>query len=71
MEFMSCLEVAGKDPIILSLALKGISNVRKQLELKGGTSESMAQKLESFIGSSALEQVEILPLKQSNTKRWW
>ncbi|KAJ8436710.1 hypothetical protein Cgig2_027381 [Carnegiea gigantea] len=67
--FMSCLEVAGKDPEMLSLALKGISNVTKQLmELKGGTSESKAQELVSFIGSSAPEQVEILPLKQSNTK---
>jgi len=41
------------------------------MELKGGTSASKAQELESFIGSSAPEQVEILPLKQSNTKRWW
>ena len=69
MEFMSCLEVAGKDPKILSLALKGISNVTKQLmELKGGTTESKTQELEFFIGSSAPEQVEILCPKQSNTK---
>ena len=38
------------------------------MELKGGTSASKAQELESFIGSSAPEQVQILPPKQSNTK---
>jgi len=69
MEFLMCMEAAGRDPEILILTLKGISNVRKQaLEFKGGTSESKIQELESFIGSSAPEQVQIFPPKQSNTK---
>ena len=38
------------------------------MELKGGTSESKIQELESFIGLSAPEQVEIHPSKQSHTK---
>jgi len=68
-EFMTFMEVAGRDSEMLSLALRGISNVTNQLmELKGSTSESKVQELESFIGSSAPEQVEILPPKQSNTK---
>ena len=70
MEFLTCMEVAGRDPEMLTLTLNGISNVKKQvMELKGVTSESKIQELESFIGSSASEQVEIHPLKQSN-QRW-
>ena len=69
MELMTRMEVAGRDLEMLSLALRGISNVTKQLmELKGSTSENKVQELESFIGSSAPEHVEILPPKQSNTK---
>jgi len=63
------MKIAGRDPEMLTLTLKGISNVKKQvMELKGGTSESKIQELESFIGSSAPEQVEIHPPKQSHTK---
>jgi len=70
MEFLTCMEFARRDPKLLTLTLNGISNVKKQvMELKGGTSESKIQELESFIGSSASEQVEIHPLKQSN-QRW-
>ena len=69
MEFLTCMEVARRDTKILTLTLNGISNVRRQvMELKGGTSESKIQELESFIGSSAPEQVEIHPPKQSHTK---
>jgi len=63
------MEVAGRDPEMLTLALRGISNVTKHLmELKGSTSESKPQDLESFIGLSVPQQVEILPPKKSNTK---
>jgi len=69
MEFLMCMGFAGRNPEMLTLTLNGISNVKKQvMELKGGISESKIQELESFIGSSAQEQVEIHPLKQSNTK---
>jgi len=37
-------------------------------ELNGSASESKMSELESFTGSSALEQIDILPPKQSNTK---
>ena len=41
MEFLTCMKIAGRDPEMLTLTLKGISNVKKQvMELKGGTSES-------------------------------
>jgi len=63
------MEVAERDTEILTLILNGISNVKRQvMELKGSTSESKIQELESFINSSAPEQVEIHPPKQSNTK---
>jgi len=34
----------------------------------GSTSENKISELESYIGSSAIEQIDILSPKQSNTK---
>jgi len=40
-EFLTCMEVVGRDTKILTLTLNEISNVKKQvMELKGSTSES-------------------------------
>ena len=69
MEFLMCFEVARRDPKILTLILKEISNVKKKaMEFKGGASESNLQDWESFISSTTLEEVEIFPPKQSKTK---
>ncbi|KAJ8423983.1 LOW QUALITY PROTEIN: hypothetical protein Cgig2_030084 [Carnegiea gigantea] len=53
----------------LTFVNKRILNVLKEVkELCGSTSESKISELESFIGSSAPEQIDILPPKQCNTK---
>jgi len=48
--------------------LAKVQNILKEVELSGSTSESKISELESFIGSSAPEQRDILPPKLSNTK---
>jgi len=63
------MQIAGRDPEKLTLVSKGIKNVFKEVkEFNGGTSESKMSELESFIGSSAPDQVDVLPPKQCNTK---
>jgi len=53
----------------LTFISKGIHSVTKEMkELNGIASESKMSELESFIGLSALEQIDILPPKQCNTK---
>ena len=68
-EFLECMRIAGRDPDKLTLVGKRIQNVVKELkELDGGTSESKISELESFIGSSVPERIDILRLKQCHTK---
>ncbi|XP_056685544.1 protein FAR1-RELATED SEQUENCE 5-like [Spinacia oleracea] len=69
LEFMNCMNLAGRDPEKLTLISNELQNVSKQLkEFESNPTESKTQELESFIGSSAPKEVEILPPKQSNTK---
>ncbi|KAJ8434787.1 hypothetical protein Cgig2_033737 [Carnegiea gigantea] len=69
LEFLDCMQVAGRDPEKLIIVSKGIQNVLKEVkDFGGGTSESKISELESFIGSSAPEQIDILPPRQCNTK---
>jgi len=63
------MQLVGRDPEKLTLVSKELKNVFKEVkELNGGTSESQMSELETFIGSSAPDQVGILPPKQCNTK---
>ncbi|KAJ8444809.1 hypothetical protein Cgig2_034044 [Carnegiea gigantea] len=58
-----------RDPEKLILVGKRIQNILKELkELDGGTSESKMSELESFIGSSAPERIDIVPPKHCHTK---
>jgi len=69
LDFLDCMQVTGRDPKKHTLVSKGIQNVLKEVkELSGSTSESKINELESFIGSSASEQIVILPANLSNTK---
>jgi len=69
LEFMDCMEIAGRNPEKVMVALKGIRQISKELkESNGSPRASKASKLESFLGSTAPEKIEILPPKQSNTK---
>jgi len=69
LEFLDCMQIAGRDPKKLTLVGKRIQNVLKELKgLDGGASESKISELESFIGLSALERIDILPPKQCHTK---
>jgi len=69
LEFLDCMQIVGRDPEKLTLVGKRIENVLKELkELDGGISESKISELESFIGSSALERIDILPPKHCHTK---
>ncbi|KAJ8445970.1 hypothetical protein Cgig2_001288 [Carnegiea gigantea] len=64
-----CMQLAGRDPEKLSLVRKRIQSVLKELkELDGGTNESKISELESFIGLSAPEQIDILPPKYCHSK---
>jgi len=64
LDFLDCMQLTGRDPEKLSLVAKRVQNVLKELkELDGGISESKISELESFIGSSAPEQIDILPPK--------
>ncbi|KAJ8424651.1 hypothetical protein Cgig2_016920 [Carnegiea gigantea] len=68
-EFLECMRITGRDPDKLTLVRKRIQNVVKELkELDSGTSENKISKLESFIGLSVLERIDILPPKQCHTK---
>jgi len=63
------MQIAGRDLEKLTLVGKKFQNVLKELkELDGGTSESKISELESFIGSSALERIDMLPPKHCHTK---
>ena len=63
------MQITGRDSEKLTLVSKGIYSILKELkESNGGTSESKISKLESFIGSSAPEHIDILPPKKCNTK---
>ncbi|KAJ8453240.1 hypothetical protein Cgig2_008124 [Carnegiea gigantea] len=69
LDFLVCMQVAGRDLEKLTLVSKRIQNILKVVkELCGSTSESKISELESFMGSSAPEQIDILPPKQCNTK---
>jgi len=69
LDFLACMQMAGRDPKKLTSISKGIHSVMKEVkEWNGIASESKMSELESFIGSSAPEQIDILPLKQCNTK---
>ncbi|KAJ8430593.1 hypothetical protein Cgig2_001678 [Carnegiea gigantea] len=64
-----CMQLVGRNPEKLSLVMKRIQNVVKELkELDGGTSERKISELELFIGSSAPEQIDIPPPKYCHTK---
>ncbi|KAJ8437837.1 hypothetical protein Cgig2_000391 [Carnegiea gigantea] len=68
-EFLECMRIARRDPDKLTLVGKRIQNVVKELkELDGGTSERIISALESFVGSSVPERIDILPPKQCHTK---
>ena len=59
------MQVARRDLEKLTLVSKRIQNVLKEVkELCGSTSECKISELESFIGSSAPEQIDILPPKK-------
>jgi len=63
------MQMAARDPEKLTIISKGIHSVMKEMkELNGSASETKMSELESFIGSSAPEQIDILPPKQCNTK---
>jgi len=63
------MQLVDRDLEKLNLVGKRIQNVLKEVkELNGGTSESKISELESFIGSSAPEQVDILPPEYCHTK---
>ena len=67
--FLDCMQVAGRDPEKLTIVSKGIKHILKEVkDLGGTTSESKISELKSFIGSSASEQIDILPPRQCNTK---
>jgi len=67
--FLGCMQMAGKGPEKLTVISKGIHSAMKEMkELNGNASESKMSELESFIGSTAPEQIDILPPKQCNTK---
>ncbi|KAJ8421545.1 hypothetical protein Cgig2_028294 [Carnegiea gigantea] len=69
LNFLDCMQEAGRDPEKLTIVSKGIQNVLKEVkDLDGATSESKISDLESFVGSSAPEQRDILPPTQCNTK---
>ncbi|KAJ8424069.1 hypothetical protein Cgig2_028742 [Carnegiea gigantea] len=69
LEFLDCMQIAGRDHEKLILVRKRIQNVLKELkELAGGTSESKMSELKSFIRSSAPERIDILPPKHCHTK---
>jgi len=69
LDFLDCMQVAGRDPEKLTLVSKGIKNTLNEVKaLSGSASESKISELESFIGSSAPEQIDIFPPKLSNTK---
>ncbi|KAJ8450472.1 hypothetical protein Cgig2_002157 [Carnegiea gigantea] len=69
LDFLDCMQVARRDLEKLTLVSKKIQNILKEVkELCGSTSESKISELESFIGSNAHEQIDILPPKQCNTK---
>ena len=66
---MDCMQVAGRVPEKLTLISKGIQHVLKEVkDLNDSTNEGKMRELESFIGSSAPDQIDILPSKQCNTK---
>ena len=55
---------AGRDPKKLTVISKGIHSVMKEIkDSNGSASESKLSELESFIGSSAPEQIDIFPPK--------
>jgi len=69
LDFLSCMQMAARDPEKLTIVSKGIHSVMKDMKaLSGSASESKMSELESFIGSSVPEQIDILPPKQCNTK---
>jgi len=58
LDFLGCMQMAGRDPEKLTVISKGIHSVTKEMkELNGSASESKMSELESFIGSSAPEQL--------------
>ena len=69
LEFLDCMQIAGRDPEKLTFVGKRIQNVLTELkEMDGGTNESKISELESFIGSSAPERIDILPPKHCHIK---
>ncbi|KAJ8434660.1 hypothetical protein Cgig2_030046 [Carnegiea gigantea] len=57
LDFLDCMQVAGRDPEKLTIVSKEVKDLGRT------TSESKISELESFIGSSASEQIDILPLR--------
>jgi len=83
MEFLTCMEVAGRDLEMLTLTLNGISNVKKQaMELKGGTSESrnkswnllsvqaLRSKLRSILQNNQTPKVVVKELREEKKRQW-
>jgi len=65
------MEITGRDQQKLTISLKGIREISKELKnSSGNTSDGKVSQLESFIGSTAPEKFEILLPKQSTTKKW-
>ena len=72
LEFMDCMEIAGRDPQKLTIALKEIREISKELKYSSGnTSGGKVSQLESFIGSIAPEKIKILPHQTVQHKRKW
>lgn len=66
LKFLDCMHMAGEKLTIVS---KGIQNVLKEVkDLVGTTSERKISDLESFIRSSAPDQIDILPPRQCYTE---
>lgn len=69
LNFLNCMHMAGRDQEKLTIVSKGIQNVLKEVkDLGGTTSERKISDLESFIRSSALDQIDILPPRQCYTE---
>ena len=63
------MQMVGRDPKKLTVISKRIHSVLKEMkDWNGSASESKLSELESFIGSSSPNQIDIFPPKQCNTK---
>ena len=62
LDFLGCMQMAGRYPEKRTVISKGIHSVMKEMkDSNDSASDSKLSEFESFIGSSALEQIDILP----------